>query len=288
MMILAGVFLFVGVASFLFSSSPEKAHYDVTVQNISSTAADGLDLKAVGELVKKAKDAEELEKLINSKEEGLNNLDLNEDGKVDYISVDEYGNDKAKGFSLTTEPTPGETQELATIDIEKTGDDKAQMEIQGNKQIYGNNHYYHSHFGIMDMLILGYLFRPHGLFMSPFGYGNYPQGYSSYNTAQPQSYRSKTANATRSSNMKSASGSSIKGKAASPNAGRSASSIKAPLKNPTVSQKSFQTRNPSKTVSRGGFGRSASTRATSATSRPSRPSVRSGGFGRSGGSYGGK
>lgn len=284
MMILAGVFLLVGVGSFLFSPSPEKAEYNVTVQNIS-TAADGLDLKAVGELVKKAENAEDLEKLINSKEEGLNNLDLNEDGKVDYISVHEYGNDTAKGFSLTTQPASGESQELATIDIEKTSDDQAQMEIQGNEQIYGRQNYYNSHFGITDMLILGYLFRPHGMFMSPFGYGNYPGGYSQYSTVPPQSYRSKTANANRSSTMRSASGSSFKSKPVSPNAGRSASSIKAPLKNPTVSQRSFQTRNPSKTISRGGFGRTAS---TGTATRPSRPSVRSGGFGRSRGSFGGK
>ena len=285
MMILAGGFLLVGVGSFLFSPSPKKAdEYNVTVQNIS-TAADGLDLKAVGGLVKKAKDAEDLERLINSEEEGLNNLDLNEDGKVDYISVHEYGNDTVKGFSLTTQPTPGETQELATIDIEKTNGDEAQVEIHGNEQIYGHNHYHHSHFGIMDMMLIGYLFRPHGMFMSPFGYGNYPGGYSQHSTVPPQSYRSKTADANRSSTMKSASGSSVKGKSISPNAGKSASSIKAPLKNPTVSQRSFQTRNPSKTISRGGFGRTAS---TSRATRPSRPSVRSGGFGRSGGSFGGK
>ena len=93
-----------------------------------ATAANGFDLKAAGELVKQASDAEDLEKLLN-KSGGVNNLDLNEDNKVDYIHVTEYGNDRAKGFSLTVQPEPGETQEVATIDIEKEGE-KANVEVQ--------------------------------------------------------------------------------------------------------------------------------------------------------------
>jgi len=67
--------------------------------------------------VKTAKDGEHLEKLINDKDTGVNNLDLDEDGKVDYIKVTEYGNDNSKGFSLTVEPSKGEEQEVATARI---------------------------------------------------------------------------------------------------------------------------------------------------------------------------
>ena len=263
-----------------YTRQNRRDNYNVNVQTLVS-ASDGLDLKAVGQLVKKAKTAEQLEKLLNSKNEGINNLDLNEDGKVDYIHVTEYGTDKVKGMSLTVQPTPGETQEVATIEIEKDTDSSANMQVRGNEQIYGQHHYHHSRFGLTDMLILGYLFRPHRAYASPWGYGHYPNYHSPYNTSSHRDYNRDMRNRTSGSSFRSSKSSTISGSAASPNYGKSAKSIRAPLKKPTVSQKSFQTRNPSKQVRQGGFGRSK-TRSTQ-TSRSSvrrSSSRRSGGFSR--------
>jgi len=277
--ILMGIFGFVVLYSVCSGPKQQRAdYYDVNVQTVTA-ASEGLDLKAVGELVKKSQDAEELEKRLNSKNEGLNNLDLNEDGKVDYISVTEYGNKAAKGLSLTVEPAPGETQEIATIEIEKVSDSKANMEVRGNEQIYGRHHYHRSGFGLGEILILGYLLRPHSFYSSPWSYGNYPRSYSPYSTVSNNSYRGNVNSKTRGSKFRSASSSTIKSTTYSRNSGKSARSIRAPLKNPTSSQKSFQTRNPSKQIGKGGFGRSRST---------SRPSVRRSASRRSGGFSRGK
>ena len=262
------IFFFVIVAwSFCTDSKARRNdNYDVTVQTLVP-AAEGLDLKAVGELLKKANTAEELEKLLNSPAQGVNNLDLNGDGKVDYINVTEYGTDKVKGFSLSTQPASGEVQELATIEVEKVSDSKAQMQIQGNEQIYGRSHYHHSSFGITDMLIMGYLFRPHGFYGSPYGYGRYPGSYRSYATTSRSNYASRTRAYTSGSSFQSSSSSNISSNAKSPNAGRSAKSVKAPLRNPTSSQKSFQAKNRASSRSRsGGFGRSSSRRSSSSRS----------------------
>ncbi|MCD6429986.1 MAG: hypothetical protein J7L57_02060 [Deltaproteobacteria bacterium] len=276
--ILAGIFFVLILISFFWPSGGEK-QYNVNVQSIAY-GSEGLDLATVGSLLKKAENAAALEHLLNDPNTGLNNLDLDEDGKVDYIKVTEYGTEQAKGFSLTVEPVAGETQEVATITIEKSADDQANVEVKGNEQIYGQNHYHRSSFGITDMLFMYWLFRPHPFYMSPYGYGHHPGNYRSYNTVSKTNYQQRTAGK---KDLKSASSSAIKGKATSPNAGKSAAKgIKTPLKKPTSSQKSFQKRNPSKQMSKSSFGRSS-------TSRPSRPSVRrSSGFGRSGGRFGGK
>lgn len=253
------------------SNARQDDYYDVNVQTIVP-AAEGLDLKAVGELLKKAETAEELETLLNSPAQGVNNLDLNADGKVDYINVTEYGTEKVKGFSLSTQPASGETQELATIEVEKVSDKQAKMQIQGNEQIYGSNHYHHSSFGLTDMLIMSYLFRPHGFYGSPYGYGRYPGSYSSYATTSRSNYANRTRTATSGSSFQSSRSSTINSNTKSPNAGKSAKSVRAPLRNPSSSQKSFQAK--SRTSSRsGGFGRSSS----SSSSRRS-SSSRSGGF----------
>lgn len=242
--------------------------YNVNVQTVVS-ASEGLNLAAVGELLKQAKDAEEFERLLNSANNGVNNLDLDEDGAVDYINVTEYGDSRVKGFSLTTQPKPGETQEVATIEIEKAGG-QAQVQIQGNQQIYGQNQYYHSSFGLTDLLILSWMFRPHPMYASPWGYGRYPTYYSRRATRPYSSYSRDMRRTTQGSTFNSSSRSQVRSSVKSPNAGKSASSIKAPLKNPTATQKQFQARNPSKQAKSGGFGRSTNrTTSRSTTTRSS-------------------
>ena len=48
---------------------------------------DGFSLEAAVELFKKAQSPEEFEKLLNTEENTVNNLDLNQDGEIDYIRV---------------------------------------------------------------------------------------------------------------------------------------------------------------------------------------------------------
>jgi hypothetical protein len=186
---LAIIFFGLVAISFFWPSAGEK-NYNVNVRTVSY-AADGLDLSALGSLLKKAKDAAELERLLNDPKTGINNLDLNEDGKVDYIKVTEFGNDKTKGFSLTVEPEKGEVQEVATIEIEKEGD-KANVQVRGNEQIYGSGHIYHNSFGLTDMLLLYWLFRPHPFYASPWGFGHYPGWYHSYSPVPTSTYHQRT------------------------------------------------------------------------------------------------
>ena len=90
------------------------------VQEITTTAtinAAGLDLKALGELVKQCKTAVEIEQRLNQPG-GINNLDLNNTGTVDYIHVTEYvSTNNGRGFSFTVIGKTGEKQEIATIEI---------------------------------------------------------------------------------------------------------------------------------------------------------------------------
>lgn len=291
--ILGGFFLVVVLLSICNKKEPRndsrgttrQDNYNVNVQTVI-TADQGLNLMAVGELLKKAKDGAEFEQLVNSPNNGVNNLDLNEDGQVDYIFVTEYGDSRVKGFSLTTQPAPGEVQEVATIEVEKSSD-QANVQIHGNEQIYGNNHYHRSSFGLMDFLILSWMFQPRPLFASPYGYGNYPGSYRPYATQPNQNYQRNMRNATQNSTFASSNRSTVNSGAKSPNAGKNAQSVKAPLKNPTSSQKAFQQRNPSKQVKSGGFGRTPSSSSTnrattkSSTVRRSAPS-RSGSMSRGG------
>ena len=268
------------------SNSSSRNSYNVNIQQTTVTdAASGLDLVAVGELVKNVKDAESFERSLNDPAGRVNNLDLDEDGKTDYIQVTEYGSGSLRGFSLTTQLAEGEEQEVATIEIEQSADGSANVQTHGNRHIYGNNHYYQSRVSMTDMLIVGWLFSGNrSYYSSPYGYGRYPTNYRQYDSRSQSNYRRDISNRVNTSTMQRSTRSTLNNSASSPNANKTASNIKAPLRSPTTSQKSFQTRNPSKTVSSGGFGRNNS------SSSPSRPSVKStsGSSSRSGSLFGGK
>ncbi len=179
-LICGALVLFLAVSLWGSCSTPDR--YDVNVSSIQipAGAREGLDLRAVGELVKTAKNAEELERQINDPSRGLNNLDLDSDGAVDYISVEEFGGGDSRGFMLVAKLQDDQQQEVATIDIEKTAESEADLEIRGNERVYGANHYHHSHFGFGDYLMMRWLFSSHSLYRSPFYYGRYPGSYRRY------------------------------------------------------------------------------------------------------------
>ena len=245
---------------------------------VQSNAADGLDLKGLAALATTVKNPEELERKINEPD-GINNLDLNEDNVVDFIKVTEYRETDQYGLSLTTEPVQGEEQEIATIEMIKTGE-TVDMNVAGNQQIYGANQYYHSSFANLAMVgMMGYFIGNAMAYRSPYRFGYYPSYYSSYRPIGRDKYRGRMSSSyyprTSASKVSTFSRPST---LTNPNRGKVASNgITKPLSNPTSAQKSFQTRNPSKTVRSGGFGgnRSATTRGSSSGSVRNRSSSRS-------------
>jgi len=265
--------LFLMTVFFFLFASCGSDNYEANI-TVVSDAADGLDLQAVTALIKKVKTGEELEKRLNE-QNGINNLDLNEDGKIDYIKVTEYGGENnTYGFSLTTEPVQGETQEIASIEVTKIGED-AQVTTRGNRNVYGNDHYYRENHFWRNMFLFSYFSRGFGMYHSPYHYG-YGGG---YRTVTRTVYRDRAQGYTKGSKVskaKNAGSSKISSK--NPNKGKSASKgITSKLRSPTTTQKAFSKRNPSKTAKSGGFGRKSSSGMRKSSSSRSRSS---GGFGK--------
>jgi hypothetical protein len=218
----------------------------VSVTPEVANLGDNLNLQALGELVKNSTTAQDIEDKLNTTG-SINNLDLNNDGSVDYIKVTEYGDANKKGFSFTVDIAEGQTQEIATIEVAK-GSNDAQINIQGNQQLYGNNNYYQSRYSLTDMLILSYLFRPHPYYHSPYYYGHYPNYYRSYRSTPYNSYRNRMVSTTKTTTITRTNRPTTT-RSSSPNANKSVSSITARAKSlstPTRSQKSFTTTSASR------------------------------------------
>jgi hypothetical protein len=105
-----------------------------------SYVGEDLDLYAVLDLLEESKNLEEFEKALNSEEKGINNLDLNEDGQVDYIKVDETVEENTHLIVLQVEVEENDFQDVATIEIEKKADDDYVLQAVGAEELYGEDY----------------------------------------------------------------------------------------------------------------------------------------------------
>lgn len=101
---------------------------------------DGLDLYAVLDAFKSSTSVEGFEKTINDQSQKINNLDLDEDGNVDYIKVIDNVESDAHAIILRIDLSETESQDIAVIELEKTADNTANIQIAGDEEIYGENY----------------------------------------------------------------------------------------------------------------------------------------------------
>lgn len=98
---------------------------------------DHFSLQGALELFKKSSSPEEFERLLNSAEAGVNNLDLNGDGDIDYIRVIDRNEGNVHAFILQAVISERESQDVAVIELEKLANGKAVLQITGDADIYG-------------------------------------------------------------------------------------------------------------------------------------------------------
>ncbi len=117
----------------------------ISVQKVSAFSdpdpAQGLDLSAVAELFKDSENLEKFEQSLNSSDNGINNLDLNNDEKVDFIRVAEQSKDDTRLIVLQTPLDENDFQDVATIAVEREQNNTYNLQVQGDTTIYGANYY---------------------------------------------------------------------------------------------------------------------------------------------------
>lgn len=101
---------------------------------------DNFDLSGALEVFKKAKTPEEFEKALNLKDNGINNLDLDGDGKTDYVKVIDKAEKNGHTLVMQVAVAENETQDIAVIIVEKTGEEKAHVQIVGDEELYGKDY----------------------------------------------------------------------------------------------------------------------------------------------------
>ena len=272
----------VGITSCNSNQNNNKPGSQVVVNESQPNIGENLNLKGVGEIVRNSRNPEEIEKKLNEPG-GVNNLDLDHDGKIDYLKVTEYGSGAEHGYSICAVLQDGDP-EVTNVVVNTAN---SQMTINGNPAYYGNqNNTYQSTFTTTDFLLLAWMMQPHySYYHSPYYYGHYGYGYGprpilSYNAYHSSPYI-RTVTTTRTYTTVSRPSTTIH----SPNANNTSSIAKrASLSNHTTSQKSFKSNTGDNHRTVTGFGNKPSRSSSGFGSSPSRSSStpsRSSGFGSS-------
>lgn len=128
------------LAVMMLTSVTLSAQKRITVEVPTDDISKNLDLKAVAVAFGEAKTMEEFEQKINDADSQISNLDLNNDGEVDYLRVIENNDRGVHTIVLQDVISRNETKEVATITVEKEGKDKTSVVINGNPEIYGDNY----------------------------------------------------------------------------------------------------------------------------------------------------
>ncbi len=98
---------------------------------------DNFSLEGALELFKKSDSPETFEKLLNSADSKVNNLDLNGDGYIDYIRVIDRNEGNIHAFILQAIISENESQDVAVIELEKLANGKAILQITGDADVFG-------------------------------------------------------------------------------------------------------------------------------------------------------
>lgn len=162
----------------LFIVSTNLYAEDVTtVEAKDSDISDNLDLEAVASIFGESKDLEEFEKKLNDPETQISNLDLNEDGEVDYLRVMETSKGDTHLISIQAVIGKDQYQDVATIDVEKKGKDETQVQVVGDVYMYGPGYIVEPVYvrpPVIFVFFWGPLYHP---WHSPFYWGYYPRYY---------------------------------------------------------------------------------------------------------------
>jgi hypothetical protein len=100
---------------------------------------DHFSLEAALAMFKESTSPEDFEKRINNANNGVNNLDLNQDGRVDFLRVKTEGQGDDRALIIAAVLGKDDRQDIAVIEVARQGKESALVQIVGDPNLYGDN-----------------------------------------------------------------------------------------------------------------------------------------------------
>ena len=154
---------------------------NVTVQAESQDISYNLDLRAVANLFADSRDLEEFEMRLNDFESGINNLDMNQDGQVDYLRVIETSKRNSHLVVIQAILDRDVFQDVATIVVEKKYNSRTYVQVIGDPYLYGP-YYIIEPVYVYTPSIFSFFWGPrYHRWYSPYYWGYYPSYWHYWN-----------------------------------------------------------------------------------------------------------
>lgn len=98
---------------------------------------DNFDLEGALSLFQQSNSLKDFERKLNTESYHVNNLDLDQNGKIDYIRVIDNQSGDNHAIQLQIPVSVSEQQDVAAILVEKTGNGEAKLQMIGDASLYG-------------------------------------------------------------------------------------------------------------------------------------------------------
>jgi len=160
----------------------------VTARATSYDISDNLDLDAVASIFGDSENLEDFERRLNDPDSRISNLDLNQDGYIDYLRVLENSSDRNSLVVVQAVLDKDVYQDVATIEIERLSNNNHRIQIVGDSYIYGSNYIIEPVF-VRTPIIFSFFWGPrYSPWQSPYYWNYYPRWYSYYRPYSPFKY----------------------------------------------------------------------------------------------------
>jgi hypothetical protein len=165
------------VALFLAMTTQLSAQKNITVEAANEDISYALDLRAVASVFGESKNLEEFEQKLNDNDNEISNLDLNNDGYIDYLRVIETSENDVHLVVIQAILGDDFYQDVATIVVEKNQENRFYVQVVGDPFIYGYNYIIEPYFTRTPFIINWFWSPRYYHWNSPYYWGYYPHHY---------------------------------------------------------------------------------------------------------------
>jgi hypothetical protein len=167
----------------------QAQRFVTTARATSYDISDNLDLDAVASIFGDSENLEDFEHRLNDPDNRISNLDLNQDGYIDYLRVIENSSERNSLVVVQAVLDKDVYQDVATIEVERVQNGNPRIQIVGDPYIYGSNYIIEPIF-VRTPLIFSFFWGPrYSVWQSPYYWNNYPRWYSYYRPYSPFKYQ---------------------------------------------------------------------------------------------------
>lgn len=153
------------------------AQRSITVEATNDDISYYLDLKAVASIFGESRNLEDFERRLNDYDSQISNLDLNGDGKIDYLRVIETSENNVHLIVIQAILDRDVFQDVATIVVERDRYKRSYIQIIGDPYMYGYNYIIEPVYIRVPRIISWFWTPRYHRWHSPYYWGYYPDYY---------------------------------------------------------------------------------------------------------------